>query len=204
MRQLKAQAELKSREAKDSFALARATEQKAHALEAAGLAQAGPFSALSYSTTPYSPQALQTPAMLRGLAGGSGPSGKGWLGSPDRASPQHRTSLDFSAVQGEPFARASRSRPATPAPGNKQDRSMAVEGEEEQAQLLQATWSALILLMPWQTICVVKQSIKKTVTLRNYTNNWSIKRRVRRDLSTVLMLCLLFWQNQLIVYCTDV
>lgn len=156
MRQLKAQAELKSRKAKDTFALACAAEQKAQALEAAGLAQAGPFSPLPYSPMPYSPQALQTPATLRGLAGGSGPGGKGWLGMPDGAGSQQGASLDFSAVQCEPYRRASWSRPATPAPGNKQDRSTAVEGEEAQAQLLQATWSALQLLMPWQTTCLCR------------------------------------------------
>ena len=136
MRQLKARADLKSREAQDSFALASAAEHKAQALEAAGLAQAGPFSPLPYSPAPYSPQSLQTPAMLRGLAGGSGLGGKGWLGTPDEATTQHRRSLDLGAAQGSPYAR-----PSTPG-DHMQGKLLAVEGDQAQAQLLQATWSA--------------------------------------------------------------
>ena len=144
LRQLKARADLKSREAQDSFALASAAEQKAQALEAAGLAGAGPFSPLPYSPVPFSPQSLQTPAMLRGLAGGSQPGSNGWLGRPDEAALQHRLSLDFGAAQGSPSAGAVRSRPGTP--GDKQRKAVAREGDQAQAQLLQATLSVSHLL----------------------------------------------------------
>ena len=149
LRQLKARADLKSREAQDSFALASAAEQKAQALEAAGLARAGPFSPLLHSPAPCSPQSLATPAMLRGLAGGSLPGSRGWLGRPDEASLQHRLGLDFGAAQGSPNAGAVRSRPGTP--GDKQGRPVALEGEQAQAQLLQATMSVLHLSL---TSCV--------------------------------------------------
>lgn len=140
LRQLKAQADLKGREAQDSFALARAAEQKAQALEAAGLAQAGAFSPLPHSPAPYSPQSLPTPAMLRGLAGGSRPGSKGWLGRPDEATSQQRLSVDFGAARGSPIDGAARSLPGTP--GDQQGRAVALEGAQAQALLLQATWSA--------------------------------------------------------------
>lgn len=140
LRQLKARVDLKSREAQDSLALASAAEQKAKALEAAGLARAGPLSPLLHSPAPCSPQSLPTPAMLRALAGGSRPGSKGWLGRPDEATSQHRLSLDFGAAQGSPIAGAVRSCPGTP--GDKQGRAVALEGNQAQAQLLQATLSA--------------------------------------------------------------
>lgn len=59
VRQLKAQAELRARDARDSLALARAAEQKAQALEAAGLAHAGPFSPAPNSPAANSPLPYQ-------------------------------------------------------------------------------------------------------------------------------------------------
>ncbi len=132
VRQFKARAELKSREAKDSFALAQAAEEKAQTLEAAGLAQAGPFSPLPYSTSPYSPLALQSPALLRGLAGGSGALAKGWMPSVVQS-----RAHDPGAVPGSSHTGVALQRPSTP--------SKPVEADEEQAQLMQATWSALSL-----------------------------------------------------------
>ena len=132
VRQLAARGELKNREAKDCFALARAANQKAKALEGAGLAQASP---LPFSPLAYTPQALQTPAMLRGLAGGSGPGSRAWLGSPDQAPSHPRMTREFVAVQSTPHGS-----PATPAPADRRNNNAAEESEAGQAQLLQATW----------------------------------------------------------------
>lgn len=144
VRQLKARADLKNREAQDSFALASAAEHKAQALEAAGLAQAGPFTPLPYTPVHYSPQSLQTPALLRGLAVGSGLGSQGWLRLPGEATSQpHRRSLDFGSAPGSPYAGAARGRPSTP--GDRQGKLAMAEGEQAQAQLLQATWSELHL-----------------------------------------------------------
>lgn len=141
VRQLKARADLKHREAHDSFALASAAEHKAQTLEAAGLAQAGPLTPLPYSPVLYSPQSLQTPALLRGLAGASGLRSKGWLGPPGEATSQLRRSLDFGAAPGSPYAGALRGSPGTP--GDRHGKLAKAEGEQAQAQLMQATWSAL-------------------------------------------------------------
>ena len=122
VRQLKARAELKSREAEDSFALAQAAEEKAQALEAAGLAQAGPFSPLPYSPVQYSPLPIQNPAIS-----------KGWMPSSIEAaqgSLQRNRGTDSGAMLSNPHAAHVLKRPVTPLP----------ESEEEQAQLLQATW----------------------------------------------------------------
>lgn len=139
VRQLKARADLKNREAQDSFALASAAEHKAQVLEAAGLAQAGPLTPLPYSPVLYNPQSLQTPALLRGLAGGSGLGSKGWLGPPGEAISQLKRNLDFAAAPGSPYA--ARGRPGTP--GDRHGKLARAEGEQAQAQLMQATWSAL-------------------------------------------------------------
>lgn len=150
LRQLKARAELKSREAEDSFVLAQAAEEKAQTLEAAGLAQAGPFSPLPYSPSPYSPLLLQSPAMLRGLAGGPGvvaegseAVGKGWVRQPSFGALQRDRASETVAVSSS-FAGATHSvvgstqRPSSPA--DLQARSQPTAGDEEQAQLLQAAW----------------------------------------------------------------
>ncbi|KAL3146056.1 hypothetical protein ABBQ38_015407 [Trebouxia sp. C0009 RCD-2024] len=141
VRQLKARADLKHREAHDSFALASAAEHKAQTLEAAGLAQAGPLTPLPYSPVLYSPQSLQTPALLRGLAGASGLRSKGWLGPPGEATSQLRRSLDFGAAPGSPYAGALRGSPGTP--GDRHGKLAKAEGEQAQAQLMQATWGRL-------------------------------------------------------------
>ena len=125
--------------------LAQAAEEKAQTLEAAGLAQAAsPFSPLPYSPSPYSPLLLQSPAMLRGLAGGSGvvaegseAVGKGWVPQPSFGALQRDRASETGAVSSS-YAGATPQRPSSPA--DLQARPQPAAGDEEQAQLLQAAW----------------------------------------------------------------
>ena len=132
VRQLKARAEVKAREAQDSLTLAQAAEQKAQALEAAGLAHAGPFSpALPGSSAANSPLPLQGSALLRGLAGGLGPAGQGWTQTPKQDTGPGPAAR---AAAGSPYTKDPKLRPATPL--------KPMENAEEQAQLLKATMYA--------------------------------------------------------------
>ncbi|KAL0022404.1 hypothetical protein WJX77_008671 [Trebouxia sp. C0004] len=142
LRQLKARAEMKSREAKDSFALAQAAEEKAQALEAAGMAQAGPFSPLPYSPSANSPHLLlQSPALLRGLAGGAGAVVKGFTPSQNQDALQQLRLSESGPLSGSPAAGAAPRRPSSPA--DLQAKLQSNAKEEEQAQLLQAAWAQL-------------------------------------------------------------
>ncbi len=139
LRQLKARVEMRSREAKDSFALAQAAEEKAQALEAAGMAQAGPFSPMPYSPSANSPALLlQSPALLRGLAGGAGAVVKGYTPSQNQDALQQNRLSESGAFSSSPAAGAAPRRPSTPA--DLQAKLQSVAKEEEQAQLLQAAW----------------------------------------------------------------
>ena len=123
---------MKSRESKDSFALAQAAEEKAQALEAAGIAQAGPFSPL-----PYSPSA-NSPALLKGLAGGAGAVVKGYTPWQNQDALQQNRLSESGALSGSPAAGAAPRRPSTP--GDLQAKLASIAKDEEQAQLLQAAW----------------------------------------------------------------
>lgn len=130
---------MKSREAKDSFALAQAAEEKAQALEAAGMAQAGPFSPMPHSPSANSPALLlQNPALLRGLAGGAGVLVKSFNPLQHQDALQQNRLSESGAFSSSPAAGAAPRRPSSSA--DLQAKLQTAAKEEEQAQLLQAAW----------------------------------------------------------------